>query len=76
MANSETFISVYDLAYFIKDNFASHIDVRLEVPQENMGYAPVSRLDLDTEKINHIGWSPKVDLYSMLQRLISYYRNI
>ena len=76
IANSETFISVHDLAYFIKDNFASQINVRIEIPEVDMGYAPISILDLDTTKIQNLGWKPKVGLYDMLNRLISYYQNV
>ena len=76
IANDETFISVRDLAYYIKNNFAHQINVRVEIPVVDMGYAPSSRLDLDTNKIKNVGWTPRVGLYDMLNRLICYYKNL
>ena len=46
------------------------IEVRLELHPE-MGYAPVTKLHLSTEKLRSLGWTPKYDLKTMYMNLIN-----
>lgn len=68
IANDKTFISVYELAEFVIRNFNENIKVRVE--EKNMGYAPDTRVNLDTRKLRELGWDSQYDLYQMFERLI------
>lgn len=70
-ANEETYISARGMAEFIRDTFATAISVRIELA-DNMGYAPVTKLRLSTEKLQSLGWQPKVGKREMFERLIKY----
>lgn len=71
VANEKTYISARGMAEFLRDNFNPSIDVRIEL-NDNMGYAPVSKLDLSTEKLRALGWRPRYDLKQLFERLIAY----
>ena len=59
-----------ETALFLKENFNSNIDVIVEEHPE-MGYAPVTRLNLLSEKLMSLGWKPSYNLYEMFERLIN-----
>ena len=69
VANQDTYISIRDMAEFLRDNFNPQIDVRIESHPE-MGYAPVTKLHLSSEKLMALGWEPRHDLKEMYYRLI------
>lgn len=71
VANESTYISARGMAEFLRDNFNPSIDVRVEL-SDNIGYAPVSKLDLSTEKLCALGWQPRYDLKQLFERLIAY----
>ena len=71
VANESTYISARGMAEFLRDNFNPAIDVRVEL-NDNMGYAPVSKLDLSTKKLCTLGWQPRYDLKLLFERLIAY----
>lgn len=71
IANKGSYISIRDMALFLKKNFNPEIDVVVNV-KEGMGYAPETRLRLDTRKIESLGWKPHYDLEQMFRRLIEY----
>ena len=41
-----------------------------------MGYAPVTKLNLSTKKLEALGWKPFFNLEEMFDRLINYYKSI
>ena len=69
VANQGTYISIKDMAELLRENFNPEIDVRFE-PHPEMGYAPVTKLHLSSEKLMALGWSPLYDLKEMFYRLI------
>lgn len=69
VANSETYISIREMAEFLRDNFNPNIRVIVEEHPE-MGYAPVTKLHLSTEKLESLGWKPQYDLKMMYERFI------
>lgn len=69
VANPDTYISIKDMAEFLRDNFNPDIDVRVELHPE-MGYAPVTMLRLSADKLMGLGWKPQYDLKAMFERLI------
>ena len=72
MANPETFMSVRAFAEYIRDNFAPSIQVVIDI-NENMGYAPPSKLNLSTAKLEALGWKPQYSLHDIIQRMVEYF---
>ncbi|MBO4872843.1 MAG: NAD-dependent epimerase/dehydratase family protein [Lachnospiraceae bacterium] len=48
------------------------IRVRIEIPEENLGYAPDSTMYLSSEKLTALGWLPQIGLTEAYRRLIRY----
>lgn len=71
VANKDTYISIRDMAYMLKDHFNPDISVNI-CPKENQGYAPQTKLKLSTDKMEALGWKPHYNLQSMFDRLIKY----
>lgn len=69
VANQDTYISIKDMALFLKKNFNPLVDVIVEEHPE-MGYAPVTKLNLSSEKLMNLGWKPQYGLYQMFEHLI------
>lgn len=69
VANPETYITIKDMAEFLKENFNPSISVRIE-QNDNMGYAPITKLRLSSEKLIKLGWRPHMGLKEMFSRLI------
>ncbi len=73
VANQDTYISIREMAEFLRDNFNPQIDVRVEMHPE-MGYAPVTRLRLSSEKLMALGWKPQIGLLEMYSNLLNSFR--
>ena len=58
------------MAKFLRDNFNPQINVIIEEHPE-MGYAPITKLNLSTEKLLLLGWKPQYNLKEMFTRLIN-----
>ena len=69
IANKDSYISIREMAQMVRDEFNPNINVVI-APKENQGYAPETKLKLDTDKIENLGWEPEYELESMLGRLI------
>lgn len=69
VANEETYISIREMAEFLRDNFNPSIRVIIEEHPE-MGYAPVTKLHLTSQKLMSLGWNPMYGLKEMFERLI------
>ena len=69
IANKHSYISIRDMAYLVRDVFNPNINVVIS-PKENQGYAPETKLRLDTNKMEALGWKPQFDLNTMFLRLI------
>lgn len=74
VANPDTYISIRDLAEFVKQHFNPSINVRVE-QNDNMGYAPVTKLCLSVQKLMALGWQPRYGLKEMFERLIMFMSN-
>lgn len=75
VANAETYISIHDMAKFIIDRFNPKCRLVMKL-MENMGYAPLTRLNLNTVKLKSLGWQPYYSLEDMYGSLIKYYQSI
>lgn len=74
VSNDETYISINDMAGFVKTNFNSKINI-IHDYDPNSGYAPDTLLHLTSDKLQSLGWKPKYGLKEMYSRLISYLNN-
>lgn len=75
VATPNTYISICDLAHLLVEKFNNSCRVVIEA-KDNMGYAPVTKLNLSTEKLETLGWKPFFRLEEMFGRLINYYKSI
>lgn len=71
VAHDESYISARDLALLIKRVLNPAIEVRYEI-DDNMGYAPASRIDLSIEAIKKLGWAPKYTIEDIIINLSKY----
>lgn len=69
VANESTYITIADMAYFLKENFNPNVSVRIEEHPE-MGYAAETKLHLSTRKLMLLGWKPQYGLKEMYDRFI------
>ena len=73
IANSETYISVKDLAELIKDVFGQgKIRVVYDIPENGsgLGYAPPYKVNMDCSELKELGWQPEYGLKEMFARAI------
>lgn len=70
VANQDTYISIRELAEFLRDNFNPNIKVIIDEHPE-MGYAPVTKLNLSANKLLGLGWKPVNGLKDMFAKLIT-----
>lgn len=71
VANEETYISARGMAEYLRDKFNPSINVRIEL-NDNMGYAPSTKLPLSTKKLQSLGWTPMIDKKEIFSRLTKY----
>lgn len=69
VANEDTYISARGMAEYLKKNFNSEIDVRVEL-NDKMGYAPATKLQLSSNKLRELGWNPQYQLDDIFDNLI------
>ena len=73
-ANEETYCSIYEMAKLVAEKCAKgkiNIDIHLE-DIDKFGYAPTLKMNLDTSKLQKLGWTAEVDLKNMFDNLIEY----
>ncbi len=71
VANDSTYLSARGMAEFVHNNINPNSQVKVELA-DNMGYAPPTKLRLDTEKLMALGWRPRYGLKEIFERLIEY----
>ena len=79
VANSTTYISIRDMAELVAQTCAAKpIKVIIDVPNDisKLGYAPTVKLNLDTARIESLGWHAKKDLPQMYQRLAAFLQQV
>lgn len=74
VANEDTYISARGMADYLKKYFNPNIAVQIDL-NSNLGYAPSSMLKLSVVKLRQLGWSPKIDLHELFNRLTKYINN-
>lgn len=74
-ANEETYCSIAEMAESVAANFGDgKVKVVIEDNgnAEKLGYAPVLKMNLATDKLRALGWKPEVGLTETFARLIDY----
>lgn len=76
VANENTFCSIYEMAQMVAKEIANgSIGVKIEIDNDrNFGYAPTLKMNLDTTKIQALGWKPERELKEMFSSMIEYMR--
>lgn len=71
VANEATYISIRQMAELVAKTFnPNHVHVVIEI-QEGLGYSPTTKLHLDTQRIQTLGWTPYYNMKDMFGRLIA-----
>lgn len=71
VANEATYISIRQMAELVAKTFnPDHVHVVIE-KQEGLGYSPTTKLRLDTQRIQSLGWTPYYNMKDMFGRLIA-----
>lgn len=71
VANEETYISARGMAEYLKRNFNSKINIKIEL-DNSYGYAPPTKLRLSSARLQSLGWKPQHNLKDIFSSLISY----
>ena len=73
VANPNTYCSICEMAEMVaKDLSNGKIAVKFDIAEDiaKLGYAETLYMDLDVSKIEALGWSAKVDLRDMFERMM------
>lgn len=73
-ANEDTYCTIKDMAKLVvsqceKPGIRVQVEMEDEA-QEKFGYAPVFKMNLDTSKLQGLGWKPETGLADMYRRMI------
>lgn len=69
-ANEATLCSIREMAEFVARTVgAAPVGVTIETSNAELGYAPTLTMDLDTAKVQALGWRPTVGLEEMYRRM-------
>lgn len=69
-AREDSYISVRNMAQFVQDHFNPNGKVVCRF-RSDMGYAPTTKIKLNTMKLRSLGWDSHFDLFTMFERLIN-----
>ncbi len=73
VANENSHLTIKSMAELVVEEFGRpDTQVVIDIPTENMGYAPDVKLWLDSHKLQQLGWQPTVDLKESYARLIQW----
>lgn len=69
VANEDTYCSIYEMAIMVANKYGIKVEVH-EQDVATQGYASTLYMDLDTSKLQGLGWRPEVGLEAMYSRMI------
>ena len=73
VANEASHLMIKAMAEMVQQEFgAPDAKVVIDIPKENMGYAPDVKLWLSSQKLQRLGWQPTVGLKESYARLIQW----
>lgn len=73
-ANEATYCSILEMAQLVAAECAGgRIGVEIQPEDEaKFGYAPVLKMNLDTQKLRALGWMPQIGLKESMERLLAW----
>ena len=75
VSNEENHMTIKEMANLVINDFGSANErVIINIPKEDMGYAPDVRMWLSNKKIQDLGWRPTQDMFHSYQRMIKWMR--
>lgn len=73
VANEDSHLTIKAMAELVVAEFGEpHTRVVIDIPAENMGYAPDVKLWLSSHKLQQLGWQPTIGLKESYARLIQW----
>ena len=69
VANEETYCSIYEMASMVAGKYGIQVEIQ-EQDTASQGYANTLYMNLDTTKLQKLGWNPQVGLAEMYERMI------
>lgn len=73
LVGDKTGMTILDSAKWLAEEFGEgQVEVVIDIPKENAGFAPDNNMVLDNEKIRSLGWFPSHDLKDGYRRLLEY----
>lgn len=69
IVNEATTVTIKQLAQIVANNFGNG-RVVIDIPDEDLGYAPKVQLKLSGKKLEKLGWEPTAGLVEMFQRTL------
>lgn len=78
ISNEATFGTIREMAEMLIRNYPkSGSKLVFDIPEDvaKLGYAPTSRMLINSEKLRSLGWSPEYDLPQMFERLLGSMRS-
>lgn len=78
ISNEATFCTIREMAEMVIEKYPqSGSGLVFDIPEDagRFGYAPTSRMLINSEKLSALGWQPQVGLPEMFERLISSMKN-
>ena len=79
ISNMNTTISIVEMAKLVTTLFPeskSKVVFDIDPDATKLGYNPVMKIQIDSSKLEALGWVPKVSLKDMFTRLIQYMKDI
>lgn len=77
LVSEKTGMTIFDSAKWLAEKYGENkVNVIVEEPNENNGFAPDNKMILSNEKLKKLGWKPKYNLKQGYERLLNYMREI
>lgn len=72
VSNEDNHMTIKEMAEMVIANFAKNDQqkVVVDIPKENLGYAPDVKMWLSNRKLVNLGWKPQQDMIKSYQRMI------
>ena len=78
VANEDSHTTIKNMAEMVASEIAdSQIKVVIDIPEDDakLGYAPMTRMHLSSQKLQCLGWKPEIALKEAYQRMIVWMKN-
>ena len=76
LVGDKTNMNILESAKWLAKEYGEgQVNVRVEIPKENAGFAPDNKMILSNEKLKSIGWKPHYTIKEGYKRLLEYLKN-